>query len=183
MLTLHYTITKDDYINYYIHVYNDEPELKKRILINTLKNSGVSLFYAILIGLAFGIRSIDKNIIPFLILLFFTTILPFFTRRNSLINEAKSFVDKDENENIFIENTLIASDADFQIKTKFCEVKYFWNAITKKSENKDYYFLYVSDSHAIIIPLRAFKNNEEKSTFDKILSRNLSLEAELNDFK
>ena len=35
---------------------------------------------------------------------------------------------------------------------------------------------------AYLIPKRAFKNNEEKSAFDKILSRNLSLDAELNDF-
>jgi YcxB-like protein len=181
MISLHYTIEKKDYVNYYLHAFLEEPKIRKKNLIKTLKQSGSLLLYFLIISYSVGIRTINKYSIPLGLLLFVTTILPLITRRASLIKQAESITEIAENENIFTENTFIPTDADFQIKNKFCEVKYFWNAIIKKTENSNYYFLFVNEFQAIIIPKRAFKNNEELQAFDKILSRNLSLDAELKD--
>jgi hypothetical protein len=181
MITLNYTIEKQDYVNYYLHAFLEEPKIRKKNFVKTLKQSGSLILYFLIISYSVGIRTINKYSIPLGLLLFVTTILPLITRRASLVKQAESIAEKVENENIFTENIFTPTDADFQIKNKYCEVKYFWPAIIKKSENINYYFLFVNEFQAIIIPKRAFKNTEEQQAFDKILSRNLSLDAELKD--
>ena len=51
----------------------------------------------------------------------------------------------------------------------------------RKTETEAYWFLFVNGIQAIIIPKRIFGSKIEKAEFEKILLRNLSLEAEVND--
>ena len=80
----------------------------------------------------------------------------------------------------FIINSTSLASKLCSVKNRFTETKYFWNAIIKKTETDTHYFLFENSLQAIIIPKRACKSEEEKLALRKVLSRNLSLDAEFN---
>jgi hypothetical protein len=107
-------------------------------------------------------------------------VLPLLNGKNNIIRNAEKICDDVENESIFTTYNFVATDTDLLLKNKFVEAKYFWNAIVRKSETTTHYFLFENAMQAIIIPKRACKNDEEKLALSKLLSRNLSIDAEFN---
>lgn len=182
MLTLHYSTTKEDYELYYTFMYWDKKDRKRQRLRNFIKQS---IIYLLIISFLFFSKSVNffgSYTIGVLLFLFIINILPFFTGRAQIIKQAQAITNDFENESIFVEVTVTVTDTELQLKDKFTTTITLWTAIIKKIETPTYYYLFINGMQAYLIPKRAFKNNEEKSAFDKILSRNLSLEAELNDF-
>ncbi len=182
MVTLHYSTTKEDYELYYTFMYWDKKDRKRKRLRNLLKQA---IFYLLIISFLFFSKSYSflgsYSIGIFLFVLVFN-LLPFFTGRAQIVKQAESITNDPENESIFMEVTVVATDTDLHLKDKFTQTTTLWAAIIKKIETPTHYYLFINGMQAYLIPKRAFKNNEEKSAFDKILSRNLSLDAELNDF-
>ncbi len=56
-----------------------------------------------------------------------------------------------------------------------------WKAVVRKTETETYFFLFINSIQAIIIPKRAFDNKDEKAEFKKMLSKHISLDAEIKD--
>ena len=81
------------------------------------------------------------------------------------------------------ETELTISETGISGKTKIAEVKYPWNAFQKKIIVNDCYYLYINAGHAIVIPLRALKTEKEKEAFERMLSEQLPLQAELPTMK
>ena len=181
MVSLHYKLTKEDYTNFYTYVMWDAGYLRKKRAKNILKQLViVSVFIGILYfsGVFKYLSSITLTII---LLMFATSVIPLFTGRSSANKEAEQIIDDPDNHAIFAETLLQTGDDGVHIKTDNAENKYSWKAIIKKTETDSYYFLFINAIQAIIIPKRVFGNNNEKAEFQKLLLRNLSLEAEIKD--
>jgi YcxB-like protein len=180
-LTLHYTITKEDYVSYYTYMYWDEPSRKRKRINNILKQVGI--FSLVVSILFFSKVNIFINIfsLPVFVILLISTFLPLLTGRSLMVKQANGLADNPDNESIFKEVMLNANDEKLFVKSTLIEAVYNWKAFIKKTETEKYYYLFQNSMQAIIIPKRAFINNEEKIAFDKILSRNLSLDAEIKD--
>lgn len=183
MITLHYTITKEDYVRFYTYMYWEKKSRQRVRWQNFLKQLVIILLFLSLLFFTNSLYFLGSVSPLFLIVIIGSTLLPIITGKQRLIKQAKSITDNPENESIFKEVVLTASDVEVNAKSELTQAIYNWKSFIKKIETEDFYFLFQNELQAIIIPKRTFKNNEEKSTFDKILSRNLTLEAELNDFK
>ena len=171
MVSLHFKLTKEDYVNFYTYVMWDAGYLRKKRAKNILKQLAiVSVFIGVLYfsGVFRYLSSITLTII---LLMFATSVIPLFTGRSSANEEAVQIVD----------TKLLSGDDGVHVKTSDAETKYTWKAIIKKTETDAYYFLFINTIQAIIIPKRVFANNDEKAEFQKLLLRNLSLEAEIKD--
>ncbi len=180
MLKLQYTITKNDYINYYSFMYWDEGTRRKKRLLNMAKQIGVlAIFFAILY-FTNVLRNISNTSLIFFVIIFGSSALPLFTGRLQIKKQAEVIADNEENESIFKEMMLEISDAGIYTKNEYVETNYKWISVIKKQESDDYYFLFQNAMQALIIPKRAFNNTNEKMIFDKLLSKNLSLQAEIN---
>ena len=178
MVSLQYNITKEDYISFYTHVFWEEGKKKRRL--NFLKQGGFLITFLIVLYFAGGLGSFNTFSIAIYVLIFTSTLLPLFSGRSSVVRSAEKITDNPQNSSLFTENHLTATDAELNIKNVFVQTNYSWKAIIKKTETDTHYFLFENSLQAIIIPKSACKSEEEKLALRKVLSRNLSLEAELN---
>lgn len=83
------------------------------------------------------------------------------------------------NEMMFREHNLQASDNGLVLQDPTIETRYQWKAFTKKLESQEYYFLFLNNIQALIIPKRVFTDPGQQARFDKLLSQHLSLDAEV----
>jgi hypothetical protein len=181
MITIHYTLSKDDYVNYYTYMYWDAKEKKRKRLRNMIRQAGFFCLFSSIIFFSGLYGRINKISIAVFMLFFAGAFLPLITGRNQMVKQAEAIADDPDNFSIFNETILTASDTELCLKNIIVDSKLKWDAVIKKTETSNYYFLFLNAMQAIIIPKKAFKNIEEQQTFDKILSRNLSLDAELKD--
>ena len=178
MVSLQYDITKEDYVSFYTFVFWEEGKKKRRL--NFLKQGIFLLLFLVILYFAIGRGSFTTLSITIYALIFFSIILPIINGKNVIIKNAEKIAEDPENSTLFTYNYLTATDGNLFIKNKFVETKYFWNAIVKKSETETHYFLFENALQAIIIPKSACKTEEESLALSKVLSRNLSIDAEFN---
>jgi YcxB-like protein len=180
-INLQYHILKDDYAAFYNYNMWASSKQKKQRYYNIAKQVVTAAFYLAIYYYAFKISFSQSYILIAIGIYIIVTILSLFSNKNALDKQLRKFLDHADNQNIFVETILIANYAELWLKTDFSESKIKWNAIVNKVETDTHYFLHTNNVQAIIIPKRAFINNEQKIAFDKILSGTLSLTAQLND--
>lgn len=178
MLSLNYSISKEDYINYYTFVLWDAPANRKKRFTYYAKQVIPLLLFII----AFYYTGIFDRGSKFTLLIlgfiFLTSLLSFIGVRSNTVTQAQKVVNDPNNTSIFLETKLIVAETGITTKDALTETMYQWNAIIKKQESKDYYFLFTSSIQALIIPKRIF-NVDEKAQFEKLLSQYLSFDAEI----
>lgn len=179
MISLQYALTKEDFINYHSFVMWDAPENKRKKLIYYVRQ----MIPIILFSAAFYYTGIFDRNSKFILLIaafiLLTSLLSLFGIRSNTIKQAEKIANDPGNSSIFLETNLIVSESGISIKDILTETKFQWNAFIKKQESKKYFFLFTSSIQAIIIPKRVFKNEEEITQFNKMLSQHLSFEAEI----
>ena len=179
MVALKYSITKEDYVNFYTYIMWDAPGKRKKRQMFYAKQSVPILIFL----LAFYYTGLFDRPGKFILLiggfLMITTLLSFIGVRTNTMKQAESIAENPENDSIFNELNVVASETGLLIKNDLKETKYQWASIIKKLESRNYYFLFHNAMEAIIIPKRAFSNEEEKVRFEKLLSQYLSLDAEV----
>jgi hypothetical protein len=178
MVSLQYDITKADYVSFYTFIFWEEGKKKRRL--NFLKQAGFLLIFLGILYFAGGRGSFNFLSITIYAVIFFSVMLPLLNGKHAIIKNAEKITDDAENASIFTSYNLVATDTDLFIKNSFVETRYFWNAIIKKSETNTHYFLFENALQAIIIPKTACRNEEERLALSKILSKNLTIDAEFN---
>ncbi len=181
MVSLHYRITKDDYVHFYTYVVWDAGDKKKARRKSILKQIGFVLVFLAVYYFVGGFRYLNKISFIIILLMFGTSLLPLIGGRTGADKQAEEIADDPENASVFVDNFLTAGDSGLEIKNEISETKYSWAAFIKKSETEEHYFLFLNSIYAIIIPKRVFNNKEEHAEFNKILTKNLSLQAEVNN--
>ena len=178
MISLNYSISKEDYINYYTYVLWDSPaNRKKRITYYTRQVIPLLLFI-----FAFYYTGIFDRSSRFTLLIigaiFLTSVFSFVGVRSNTLRSAEKITDDPNNSSIFQEITMTVSETGIIAKNALVESSYQWKSFIKKQESKDYYFLFTSSIQAMIIPKRIF-NKDERLQFEKLLSQQLSFDAEI----
>lgn len=178
MLSFEYALTKNDYNNYYFFVTWDAPEKnKKRYLYFLRQLISVLIFTGLFYYSGLFSRGILISVVA-TTLIFLTSILSITGIRSSINKQSELITNDPDNESLFTNTLLSVSDTGFFLKDEFKECKFLWKAFVKKQENIDYYFLFYNSLEAIIIPKRIFKVSEE-ILFKKLLTQNLSFDAEI----
>lgn len=180
MVSLKYSLTKEDYINYYTYMWWDAPGRQKKRWLYYARQ----LFPLLLFFIAFyytGLFDRSGNFILLIFgLLFATSMLSFIGVRSNTMRQAEKITDDPENASMFLEITATISETGFTMKDELQETKIQWKAFTKKLESKNYYFLFLNSIQAIIIPKRIFISPEQKAQFERLLTQYLSFEADVS---
>lgn len=178
MLTVHLTLTKEDYNEYYTFVTWDAPGNQRKRSLYFLKNMGtIVLFTTVFYFTGLFDRS---SLFAFVVISFIliTSVLSITGVRSSIRQQAKKISNDPENNSLFTSTAITISETGISLKDEFTERKFQWPAFIKKQENKEYYFLFYSSLEAVIIPKRVFKSSEQL-LFEGFLSRFLSFDADL----
>ena len=179
MITLKYTISKEDYIHFYTYAVWDSADRKKSRFKNILRQLAFVAAFLAIYYFAGGFRFLNRFSIIIILLMFATSLLPLFGGRSNTNKQAEEIADDPDNASVFVDNFLTASDAGLEIKNEISDTKYSWAAVIKRTETEDHYFLFLNAIYAVIIPKRSFDSKEQQAEFNKILIKNLSLQAEV----
>lgn len=180
MINLEFTITEQEYVD--LTYYNGwlAPERKsyrvKYFLVNYLIYIGGVLLFFLL----------DKNFLTrissIIIFLVFGVALFFYLKfriKKHYVNYVQKLIRDSGKENVLSPINFTFSDDGVYAKDSQSETKLKWPAFLRKQETKECYYLFLNTAQAFIIPKRVFKNVTEHDEFKSILSRNLSLGAQL----
>ncbi len=177
MLTLNFTLTKEDFCNFYLHVMWDDPAKQKKRRLHYIKQIVTSITFTTVFyftGLFSRGNSFAYIIVGFLLL---STILSITGLRSGLINEAKNISGDADNRSLFLNTKLFINERSIILTDELTERIFKWQSIIKMQENNEYFFLFYTASEAIIIPKRILKNVQTKNALDELLAKFLSLDA------
>ncbi len=178
MVSLKYTLLKEDYVNYYAYILWDAPgNRKKRILHYAKQLVPIGLFLFAFYYTGILDRS-SRFVLLIMVAILITALLSLFGLRSIMLKQGKKIADDPGNSSIFLETQLLANESGIILKDSLKELRYGWAAFIRKEENAACYMLFTSSLQGIIIPKRVFDANE-KAQFDKLLAQYLSFDADL----
>jgi hypothetical protein len=178
VIQFQYTITKEDYINFYTYVFWDAKEnRKKRIYyyIRQLLPLAVFVFAFYYTGLLDRSGGFIYIVIGLLVV---TSLLSFMNVRSNVTRSAEKLTENKENASLFEEKSIEISEKGIILKSALVESSYRWPSIIRKTETREYYYLYTSAIYALIIPKRCFPSPTDRANFDKLLVQQLSFQAD-----
>ncbi len=179
MVTINYTLTKEDYSNFYHYVALFSPG-KKNILIKTwIKRFLLFSFMLVIVKISSSEKTFDGYFFYSIFVLASIYILPIFNLPNAYKKVVTQFTDNPVNANIFNACQIIISETGLFAKGKLIETKYQWSSIVKKEENSSFYFLFISSEQAILLPKRAIRSEAEKEQLEKLFAHYISFDAEV----
>jgi hypothetical protein len=127
----------------------------------------------------------NRDIIFIMLIVVFVTgitLLSVMGARSNIEKQAEKIADHPDNSSLFLPGVISFSESGIHLKNDLIESKFQWKAFIKKLESENYYFLFISNIQALIIPKRLLPNNESKIQLEKILNQYLSMDAELGHF-
>ena len=175
MITLNYTISEQEYKDFYYFVGWLSPD-RKSYRIKYYFTSYA--WYFGLLSLIFIFTEIPLDPKLLMALLSITVLWHLYSnwklRRHFYKYGQKVYNDSDKEK-----SEMTIGESGITAKSKDTDAQYKWSAFTKKYETDAAYYLYMSSNIGLIIPKRVFNSNAEKESFEKMLSQYLPLQADL----
>ena len=178
MVLLQFRLTREEYYQYNYYTAWSDPGKRAYRLLYFLR---VFLLYGVVAGLY--ILSSQSHLIWVDISVFVLTgsvyllLVPFFIRW-SVKRRVHDILSRKENLHVLDEAEIHLTDTGILDKDTVSESRYAWDAIVKKAETPDSYYLYTNSYHAIVIPKRALQTIEEKRETERLFNQYLPLGAE-----
>jgi hypothetical protein len=174
MVSLKFRLTEDEYLEYNYYTAWSAPTRKRYRVYYFLR---VIILYgavAMLYIIATRQHYIWIDITVFLITgLVYLIMIPSFVK-GSVRRKVKHILSKKENQHVLDDAEIILSDTGIIDRDTHTESRYDWDAVVRLAETPESYYLYTNSYHAIVIPKRAVKKEQEQD-LTRLLSENLPL--------
>ena len=178
MLHLRYHLSEEEYFEYNYYTAWAAPDRKKYRITYYLR---VLLLYGGVALLYIFSNPEHRQIIDFsvfgIIALGYFLLIPFLIKR-SVRRRAKQLLAQPENRHILNACEVILMDTGIVDKDEATESRYNWDAIVKKGETLNCYYLYTNSYHAIVIPKRTVNEAADKKELERLLIAYLPLSTE-----
>jgi uncharacterized membrane protein (DUF485 family) len=182
-IIIEYELEEDDYKKMGRFTAWDAPYLKsKRQKTVLIMVSIIAFILAFIIYI--DVNSFNKEfLLKFLVLFLLITIPMVAGFKNRVGVNIERKVSKNlvipENNNVLGKYHLTLDSEKIYAKVDVAETNYAWDAITKISISDNHYYLHIALGIFILIPKRAFKTNEERNAFEKLLRSKMPI----NDYR
>ncbi|MFM9909508.1 MAG: YcxB family protein [Chitinophagaceae bacterium] len=178
MLQLTFHLSEEEFFEYNYYTAWSAPERKQYRLFYYLKvlflYGGVTALY--LFSNKEHQQLLDMAVFGAIALLYFL-LIPFLIKR-SIKKRARLLLEQPENKHILDECEVILMDTGITDKDKASESRYSWDAIVKKRETENCYYLYTNSYHAIVIPKRVLKTSGDNKELLRLMNEHLPLSAD-----
>ena len=179
MLHLRYHLREEEYFEYNYYTAWAAPDRKKYRISYYLRvlllYGGVAVLY--IFTKPEHRQVIDISVFGTIAIVYFL-LIPFLIKR-SVRRKAKQLLELPENRHILGMCEVILMDTGIVDKDQATETRYSWDAIVKKGETLNCYYLYTNSYHAIVIPKRTVKEAVDRSELQRLLDTHLPLSTEL----
>ena len=180
MLTLRFNLTREEFLEYNYYTSWSSPDRRSyrfRYFMRVL-----ALYGLVAAGYVFINRNRHELLVDIFVFsaigLIYALIVPVLVKR-SIKSRVNSMLKEPENLHILQTSEITLNEEGIIDKDNASESRYNWEAIVKKVETKDSYYLYTSSYHAILIPMRALSTPEEQKELKRLLDQHLPLASEL----
>ena len=181
MLSFKFSLTEEEYFEYNYYTTWAAPHKKAYRIRYYAK---VLALYSVIAGLYIftnHTHRIEIDLVVFAIIGIVYFLLVPFLIRNSIRRRTKQIIAEPENQHVLDESEIIVTETGIIDQDKVSHSKYAWDAIVKKIETPNSYYLYTNSYHAIVIPKRVIKNANEHDELNSVFNRFLSLSSEFFD--
>ena len=176
MITLNYTITEQEYKDFYYFMGWLAPNRKAfRIRYHV---TALIAYLGVFALLFFITQTLSFTISTLLIIVLMGVGFYFYNNfrvKRHYYNYGKTVYQQSQNQN----SEMIIGETGITVKDDATDASYKWSAFVRKYERSDVYYLYMSSNLALIIPKRVFDSASEKESFEKMLAQYLPLQADL----
>ena len=177
-MILDFSLTEDDIFKFNFYSGWGSPEKKSYRIWYYIKFIAYAFF-----GVLFLIVISRKEPINFPMLAGLAIIVglsfSYFNIENTYKNHIRKLISPQHNSAFYVMRQMIINETGITDKDENSETKYAWSAIIKKVENEEYFYLYLSSLHSIIIPQRVL-DQKQREELRLLLSRHLTLTAEID---
>ena len=181
MLSLKFNLTEEEYFEYNYYTAWAAPHKKAYRIRYYVR---VFALYSIIAGLyIFTNHShrLEIDLIIFAIIGIVYFLLVPLLIRNSIRRRTKQTIAEPENQHVLDESEIILTERGIVDQDNVSQSKYDWDAIVKKTETANSYYLYTNSYHAIVIPKRVIRNTQEQKELERLLNQFLSLGSEFSE--
>jgi len=175
VITLNYTISEQEYKDFYYFLGWLSPE-RKSYRIKYYFTSYAWYFGLMSLIFIFTDIPLDPKL---LIALLAITILWYFYSNWKLKRHFYKYGQNVYNDSDKENSEMTIGESGITAKSKDADANYKWSAFTKKYETSAAYYLYMSSNIGLLIPKRVFRSAAEKEAFEKMLAQYLPLQANL----
>lgn len=178
MLILKYHLTEEEFFDFYYYTSWAAPDKKGYRLRYYLR---VFLLYGTAAALYIYFRrssQVQTDLIVFgVIAVIYFLMVPYLIKR-SIRKRMRELLEKPENSQILEASEVVLSDTGIIDKNMTSESTFTWEAIVKKAETPQSYYLYTNSLHGIVIPKRVVSSPQDKQELQRLLNTHLPLTAE-----
>jgi len=165
-MKIEYEIDMNDIMQFQKYHLNNSQQMKKQIL-------AVRLFIPIIIiGIFIAFKIGSESIIDLIknyYMLFVVMILWFFLypiiAKSSIFRLGKKYYLEGKNKEVLCKHKITIGKNKITEETKNSKNEHTWDGIEKIVYTNDYIFIYTSALTAHVVPIRVFKNEDEKNKF------------------
>jgi len=175
-----FRLTREDFVTFYTYVFWDSPQNKRKRIWYYIRQFLPLLAFSLAFYYTGVFNRNDIFVFLVVILIIATTGLSLFNVRSNTQRAAERIAENKDNSTLFEDCIMEISELGIISKTNYSEMKYGWPAFIRKNETPEYYFLFTSAIHAIIIPKRAIPTPAQKLELEKLLLHHISFEADFS---
>ena len=179
MVALKFSLTEEEYFEYNYYTAWAAPHKKRYRLRYYLKVFALYSTIAALYIFANQSHRLEVDLTVFAILGIIYFLLVPLLIQHSIRRRTKQIIAEPENQHVLDESEIILSESGIIDQDHVSYSKYDWDAIVKKTETPNSYYLYTNSYHAIVIPKRVIKNANEHKELEHLFNSHLSLSSEL----
>lgn len=182
--TFKYSLTVDEYADYVAFTQWQSP-WQKKFRIKYLFNSSIYIIIMMIVGVIAAEKTgpVKKNhnyILLIILFILVLTIALWFVAYNApfrMKERARKFIAKEENSKGLEEIELDITDENIIYNSVNSKSIINWDYIAKYAITNEYFFLYLNELNAIIIPKRLFNSQEGIDEFQKVLTQKIPLSS------
>lgn len=179
MVIFQFRLTQEEYFQYNYFTAWSDPGKKSYRLKYFLR---VFLLYGVVAAL-YILTSKSHNLWVDTSVFVFTgavylLLVPLFIRW-SVKRRVRDILSRKENMHVLDEAEIQLTDTGILDKDTVSESRYEWDAIVRKAETEDSFYLYTNSYHAIVIPKRVIRNAAEKEETERLFNAHLPLSSEI----
>jgi len=176
MITLNYSITEQEYKDFYHYLGWLAPD--RKIYRARYQLTSIITYLALFAILYFLIKPFSMGISVLIIVIIVAIGLYYYNnfriKRHFYKIGQKVYNDSDKED-----SEMIIGESGIMAKSRDSDAHYKWTAFTKKYETDSAYYLIMSSNIGLVIPKRVFISNSEKEAFEQALAQHLPLHADL----
>jgi len=175
-MELHYTITKQDYVDFNLDYYS-----KNAVVQRTLLVTRISVAVIVLLGgtmLMYFLKSLTPVSIAVYAILAAVCFLatPWYSKRKVVKNVGR-ILENANNKQLCGAKTFILRDDGFELKGENEDTKYKYEVVQRTSTDSGHYYIFVDELSALIVPFSAFESEGQKLEFYSRITANIKDEA------